>query len=119
MNSGLYFENKKHRKGINYIDVKKSGGTNFASVLRYVKEKKLTDVAAIIFLTDGGDESLSVPANLAYKPRCPILWIITDQNGMGDHLKWGRSILIEDKLKSKWSRNRAQANPRMKYRRVL
>lgn len=96
----VYYGPVKHKKGITYQEVVQSGGTSFAAAMRYIKEQKL-DTSGIIVLTDGGDWSLESAYAGSLKPSSPVLWIVTREEGLGPHLKWGRSVLIEKELQSK------------------
>ena len=68
--------------------VRGGGGTSFEPALRWLREQREQRFDACVYLTDGEG---SAPET---KPPCPLLWVIVDGTG-GDHLRFGRQMLLE------------------------
>ena len=65
------------------------GGTSFDPVFRWMHEQKRHRFDGCIYLTDGHGPT---PVT---KPPCRVLWVVTDREGMGDHLTFGRAIHLD------------------------
>ncbi len=68
--------------------VQGGGGTRFDPALDWVREPRNGPFDACIYLTDG---CASEPET---RPRCPLLWVVTADGSVGDHLKFGRVIQL-------------------------
>jgi predicted metal-dependent peptidase len=65
------------------------GGTAFDPAFAWLREPRNGHFDVCVYLTDGyGPEP-------AIRPRCPLLWLVTDPRGVGEHLKWGRTLVLE------------------------
>jgi predicted metal-dependent peptidase len=65
------------------------GGTAFEPVFRWMREQKGRRYDGVIYLTDGCGPAPDT------RPPCKLLWVVTDRDGMGEHLRFGRQILLE------------------------
>jgi predicted metal-dependent peptidase len=70
------------------ISCKGGGGTDFDPVFEYINSGKAGMADGCIYLTDG---CASEPKT---KPRSPLLWVLTPDGSAGEHLKWGRTLMI-------------------------
>jgi predicted metal-dependent peptidase len=70
------------------ISCKGGGGTNFTPAFEYINSGKAGIADACIYLTDGYAPEPEV------KPRSPLLWVLTPDGSPGNHLKWGRTLMI-------------------------
>jgi predicted metal-dependent peptidase len=68
--------------------VEGGGGTSFDPALAWVSNPRNGSFDACIYLTDGFASEPDV------RPRCPMLWVITANGNVGNHLKFGRSIQL-------------------------
>jgi predicted metal-dependent peptidase len=64
------------------------GGTLFDPAFEWLRAQRMVRYDGCIYLTDGGSSAPTV------KPPCKLLWIVTSDGVMGDHLKFGRSIQL-------------------------
>lgn len=64
------------------------GGTVFDPVFAFLRENRQTRYDACIYLTDGG------AAEPTIKPPCKLLWVVTSDGWVGDHLAFGRTIQL-------------------------
>jgi predicted metal-dependent peptidase len=74
-------------KKINNIAVNGRGGTDYDPAFEYINEN--LNINSCIYLTDG----MANPAKI--KPKCNLLYIITPDGIMGDHLKFGKQIQMK------------------------
>jgi predicted metal-dependent peptidase len=65
------------------------GGTAFEPVFAWMAANRSRRFDGVIYLTDGYG---SAPKT---KPPCRVLWVVTAAGGVGDHLLWGRHLLLE------------------------
>lgn len=42
----------------------------------------------VAYLTDGEGPAPET------RPSCKLLWVVTSRKGMGEHLRWGRQVLL-------------------------
>jgi predicted metal-dependent peptidase len=75
-------------KGRRPTDAAGRGGTVFDPVFQYLRDNRKTRYDGCIYLTDGYASEPTV------KPPCKLLWLITADGKMGDHLKWGNSVQL-------------------------
>lgn len=68
--------------------VEGGGGTAFDPALAWVRDPRNGPFDACIYLTDG---CASVPD---VRTRCPLLWVVTADGSVGEHLKFGRVIQL-------------------------
>jgi predicted metal-dependent peptidase len=66
------------------------GGTAFEPVFTWMREQRGRRFDAVIYLTDGYGPAPDT------RPPCKLLWVVTDAAGMGEHLRFGRQILLDD-----------------------
>lgn len=64
------------------------GGTVFDPVFAHLRENRQQRFDACIYLTDGGASEPTI------KPPCKLLWVVTSDGWVGDHLKFGRTIQL-------------------------
>ena len=64
------------------------GGTAFEPVFRWMREQKGRRYDGVIYLTDGFGPAPDT------RPPCKLLWIVTDRDGMGEHLRYGRQVFL-------------------------
>ena len=64
------------------------GGTDFNPAFRWLREESRQRFDGCIYLTDGNANVPNV------RPPCRLLWVVTADGRMGDHLPWGKSIRI-------------------------
>ena len=77
-------------KGKTPAAIQGGGGTNFDPALAWVSNPRNGTFDACIYLTDGYASAPEV------RPRCPMLWVITADGNVDDHLKFGRVIQLSD-----------------------
>ena len=65
------------------------GGTAFEPVFAWMAANRSRRFDGVIYLTDGYG---SAPET---KPPCRVLWVVTNAGGVGDHLLWGRHLVLE------------------------
>jgi predicted metal-dependent peptidase len=68
---------------------KGGGGTAFDPAFAWLREPRNGRFDACIYLTDGLGPEPEI------RPPCPLLWLVTEERGLGPHLRWGRSIRLE------------------------
>ena len=66
------------------------GGTCFDPVFNYINRNRSIKYDGCIYLTDG------FAAEPTIKPTCSLLWLITPEGEIGNHLKHGRIIKIKN-----------------------
>jgi predicted metal-dependent peptidase len=54
-----------------------------------MREGRKRPFDGVVYLTDGEGPAPTV------RPPCRLLWVVTSASGMGEHLKWGRQILLK------------------------
>lgn len=64
------------------------GGTDFNPAFRWLREKSKQRFDGCIYLTDGYASKPTI------RPPCRLLWVVTANGQLGDHLPWGKSIRI-------------------------
>jgi predicted metal-dependent peptidase len=74
-------------KKVNNISVNGRGGTDYDPAFEYINEN--LNINSCIYLTDGEAN----PAKI--KPKCNLLYIITPDGNMGEHLKFGKQIQMK------------------------
>ena len=75
-------------KGKTPSTIKGGGGTSFDPAIAWVNNPRNSLFDACIYLTDG------LALEPVTRPRCPMLWVITANGFVGDHLKFGRIIQL-------------------------
>lgn len=70
------------------FDVKGGGGTNYDPAFQYLRDNRNKQFDGCIYLTDGYAPKPEV------KPPCRLLYVLTPDGLKGDHLAWGRTIMI-------------------------
>ena len=70
------------------FNVKGGGGTNYDPAFQYLRDNRNKQFDGCIYLTDGYAPEPKV------KPPCRLLYVITPDGNIGDHLAWGRTIRI-------------------------
>jgi predicted metal-dependent peptidase len=68
--------------------VEGGGGTAFDPALAWVRDPRNGPFDACIYLTDGCAGEPDV------RTRCPLLWVVTADGSVGEHLKFGRVIQL-------------------------
>ena len=66
------------------------GGTVFDPVFAYLRARRDIRYDGCIYLTDGG------AAEPEIKPPCKLLWVVTRDGWVGDHLRYGRVIQLPE-----------------------
>lgn len=64
------------------------GGTVFDPVFVWLNSNRMVRYDGCIYLTDGYASAPSI------KPPCKMLWVVTSDGQLGDHLKFGRAIQL-------------------------
>lgn len=64
------------------------GGTAFEPVFVWMRETRGRRFDGVVYLTDGQGPAPET------RPPCKVLWVVTDEGGMGEHLRWGRQIRL-------------------------
>lgn len=64
------------------------GGTIFNPVFEWINSNRMLRYDGCIYLTDGFAQAPSI------KPNCKLLWVVTSDGQLGDHLKYGRAIQL-------------------------
>jgi len=64
------------------------GGTDFDAAFQWLKKHRREHFDGCIYLTDGYAPAPTI------KPPCKLLWVISPGGNLGNHLKFGRSILM-------------------------
>jgi predicted metal-dependent peptidase len=62
------------------------GGTNFDPAFEYINKNRNIRIDACIYLTDGFAPKPTI------KPRCRLLYVVTPDGSIGDHLVFGKKI---------------------------
>lgn len=75
-------------KGKTPLAIKGGGGTSFDPAFSWINNTQNGSFDACIYLTDGCAREPVV------KPKSPLLWVITADGNVGDHLKFGRIIQL-------------------------
>ena len=75
-------------KGKTPTAVKGGGGTSFDPALEWVSQPRNGTFDVCIYLTDGCGPAPDV------RMRCPLLWVVTADGMVGEHLKAGRVIRL-------------------------
>ncbi len=70
------------------IKVKGGGGTNFDPGLSFIKTSK-SNYSGVIYFTDGYASAPTI------KIKQPLIWVITPEGDLGDHLVYGKKIQIK------------------------
>lgn len=83
-------QNRYTYKGALPTSIRGRGGTNFNPVFQYINEHRSLNYDGCIYLTDGYAEKPSV------KPYCPVIWVISPEGLVGDHLWFGRITAIRE-----------------------
>ena len=65
------------------------GGTDFNPAFQWMRDQR-QHFDGCIYLTDGCAEKPTV------KPPCRLLWVVTANGLIGEHLPWGRQIQMQD-----------------------
>jgi predicted metal-dependent peptidase len=71
------------------LKVRGGGGTSFDPVFIHINKNPRLRIDACIYLTDGYAPKPTV------KPRCSLLYVITPDGSMGDHLAFGKTVLMK------------------------
>jgi predicted metal-dependent peptidase len=64
------------------------GGTDFDPAFSWINERRSRLFDACLYLTDGYSEAATI------RPYCKLLWVVTPEGNLGDHLRFGQSIRI-------------------------
>ncbi|MEL6342090.1 MAG: VWA-like domain-containing protein [Myxococcota bacterium] len=64
------------------------GGTAFDPVFSWLRENRMIRYDGCIYLTDGYAEAPTI------KPPCKLLWVVTPDGRIGEHLRYGRTIQL-------------------------
>lgn len=64
------------------------GGTVFNPVFEWLKSNRMIRYDGCIYLTDGYAEAPTI------KPPCKVLWVVTPDGRVGEHLRYGRTIQL-------------------------
>lgn len=75
-------------KGKPLDNVQGGGGTSFDPAFEWLKNMRNGRFDACIFLTDGMAREPKI------RPRCPVMWVLTDHLPSTEHLKFGRIITL-------------------------
>ena len=75
-----------YRRG---IGTNSGGGTNFDPAFDWIKENSRKKYDGCIYLTDGFAPSPTI------EPPCRVLWAISPTGKGGEHLKFGRQLIIK------------------------
>jgi predicted metal-dependent peptidase len=75
-------------KGKPLDNVQGGGGTSFDPAFEWLKNMRNGRFDACIYLTDG------VASAPTIRPRCPVMWVLTDHLSSTEHLKFGRIITL-------------------------
>lgn len=71
------------------IKVLGGGGTDFNPALKHIKESK-TNFGGVIYFTDGCAPPTQVKIGI------PLMWVITPDGEMGEHLKYGKQVRLKE-----------------------
>jgi len=75
-------------KGKPLDNVKGGGGTSFDPAFEWLKNMRNGRFDACIYLTDGMAGAPTI------RPRCPVMWVLSNQLSSTEHLKYGRIIAL-------------------------
>lgn len=75
-------------KGCLPTDVGGRGGTVFDPVFALLRSNRLVRYDGCIYLTDGYADAPTI------RPPCPLLWVITADGVVGEHLSYGRTVQL-------------------------
>ena len=75
-------------KGKPLKNVQGGGGTSFDPAFEWLKNMRNGRFDACIYLTDGMADAPTI------RPRCLVMWVLTDQLASTEHLKYGRIITL-------------------------
>ena len=64
------------------------GGTAFDPAFQWMREQKTIRWDGCIYLTDGGAPAPEI------KPPCKMMWIVTADGWVGEHLRYGRAVKL-------------------------
>ena len=64
------------------------GGTTFNPVFTWLNSNRMVRYDGCIYLTDGGAAAPTV------QPSCKLLWVVTSDGVVGEHLRFGRAIQL-------------------------
>ena len=64
------------------------GGTNFDGAFQWMRDNRGLPFDGCLYLTDGEAPAPTV------KPPCKLLWVVTSNGTVGDHLLFGRTVKI-------------------------
>lgn len=70
-------------------DISGGGGTAFDPAFQWLRQPQNGRFDACLYLTDGYGPQPQV------RPRCPLMWVVTDISGCGPHLKWGQVVSLD------------------------
>ena len=72
------------------IKITGGGGTCYDPAFDYINKNKKLKIDACVYLTDGYAPEPKI------KPRCRLLYVITPDGQIGDHLKFGKTIKMNN-----------------------
>jgi predicted metal-dependent peptidase len=72
------------------IKISGGGGTNYDPAFEYINKNKKIQIDACVYLTDGCAPEPKI------KPRCKLLYVITPDGNVGQHLKFGKKIKMNN-----------------------
>ena len=75
-------------KGKPLDNVQGGGGTSFDPAFEWLKNTRNGLFDACIYLTDGMASTPKI------RPKCPVMWVLTDNLSSTEHLKFGRIITL-------------------------
>ena len=64
------------------------GGTRYNPVFQWLRDRRRERFDGCIYLTDGDAAKPSI------RPPCPLLWVVTSDGFVGEHLTYGRTIQL-------------------------
>lgn len=70
------------------LEIGGGGGTAFDPVFAWMRDQREHRFDGVIYLTDGYGPAPET------RPPCKVLWVVTSDDGMGEHLPWGRQIRL-------------------------
>jgi len=66
------------------------GGTAFDPAFQWMRQQRSVRWDGCIYLTDGGAAAPSI------KPPCKLMWIVTHDGRVGEHLRYGRTVKLPE-----------------------
>ena len=63
----------------------------FNPVFEWLKSNRMVRYDGCIYLTDGYAEAPTI------KPPCKLLWVVTPDGRVGEHLRFGRTIQLPNR----------------------